>query len=197
MDVNSIKQIYVFDDKINFEVTEDGLPIASKTTKDTRRVNFLCSKHNCRLISQEFLNGPTKLILTCPICERLDNYEPIRLSYKFEILKQKALSLLDKYRPEDIKLVRLDDFYVPELKVKNILKDDPKYFLSVDIKTDKDGGSIIVLYVGYKGKKEKAQFFVKPEKLQLSSDHKDLDPAKVLSKIEVTLRGRIITQKYD
>lgn len=37
----------------------------------------------------------------------------------------------------------------------------------------------------------------KPEKAQLTCDHKDLDPAKILSKIEVTLKDRNITHKYD
>ena len=55
----------------------------------------------------------------------------------------------------------------------------------------------IVIYVGHKGSSEKAQFFIKPEKLQLSSDYKDMDPAKVLSKIVVTLKDRTLGQKYE
>ena len=38
--------------------------------------------------------------------------------------------------------------------------------------------------------------FHKPEKGQLTSDHKDMDPAKVLSKIEVKFKGRKLTQEY-
>ena len=56
---------------------------------------------------------------------------------------------------------------------------------------------MIVLYVGKKYSKDKCQFFIKPEKLQLSNDYKDLDPSKVLSKIEVTLKDRTIKQEYD
>ena len=48
-----------------------------------------------------------------------------------------------------------------------------------------------------RGVTEKAQFFIKPEKLQLASDHKDMDPAKVLSKIEVTLKDRKLIQNYE
>lgn len=44
---------------------------------------------------------------------------------------------------------------------------------------------------------EKTQFFIKPEKLQLSTDHKDLDPATILTKIEVTLKNRILKQEYE
>ena len=63
--------------------------------------------------------------------------------------------------------------------------------------TIEDNDTIIVLYVGKKGTNEKTQFFIKPEKLQLSNDHKDLDPATILTKIEVTLKDRKIKQQYD
>ena len=61
----------------------------------------------------------------------------------------------------------------------------------------KDGDTIVILYIGEKGQKDKSQFFIKPEKLQLTSDHKDLDPSSILSKIEVTLKDRTLTQKFD
>lgn len=67
----------------------------------------------------------------------------------------------------------------------------------MQVKTDKDNDTIIVLYVGKKNTKEKSQIFIKPEKLQLSSDYKDLDPATILSKIEVTLKDRTLKQEYD
>jgi len=93
------------------------------------------------------------------------------------------------------KLIRLDDWYVPEVKKKE--KVASEYWIETDVKTDKDGDTIIVVYVGHTGSKDKSQFFIKPEKLQLSSDHKDLDPAKILSKIEVTLKDRTLSQEYD
>ena len=65
------------------------------------------------------------------------------------------------------------------------------------MKKDKDGDTIVVLYVGHKGETEKTQFFIKPEKLQLTSDHKDMDPNKVISKIEVVLKDRTLIHKYD
>ena len=65
------------------------------------------------------------------------------------------------------------------------------------MKTDKDGDTIIVLYIGHKDTKEKVQYFIKPEKGQLTSDHKDMDPAKILSKIEVRIKGRTLTQEFD
>lgn len=74
---------------------------------------------------------------------------------------------------------------------------ESNYWMKSDIKTDKDNDTIIVLYVGKKNSTEKVQFFIKPEKLQLSNDYKDLDPATILAKIEVTLRDRKIKQEYD
>ena len=96
---------------------------------------------------------------------------------------------------KDAQLIRLDDWYVPEIKKKENIGSD--YFLTTQVKTDKDGDTMVVLYVGNKGSDKKAQYFIKPEKLQLTSDHKDMDPAKVVAKIEVTLKDRTLSQKYD
>lgn len=68
--------------------------------------------------------------------------------------------------------------------------------MRVYVKTDKDKDTVIVVYVGKEGDNEKSQFFIKPEKLQLTSDHKDLDPATVLAKVEVTLKDRTLKQEY-
>ena len=95
----------------------------------------------------------------------------------------------------DAKLVRLDDWYIPELKEKE--KPTPEYHLTTNIKTDKDGDTIVVLYVSYVGNKDKVQYFIKPEKLQLTSDHKDMDPGKIISRIEVKLKDRTLTHVYD
>ena len=38
---------------------------------------------------------------------------------------------------------------------------------------------------------------IEPGKLQLSTDHKDLDPANIITKIEVMLKDRVLSQKYD
>jgi len=84
------------------------------------------------------------------------------------------------------KLIRLDDWYVPEVKKKEKIASE--YWIETNVKTDKDGDTIIIVYIGNVGTKDKIQFFIKPEKCQLTNDHKDLDPAKILSKIEITLR---------
>ena len=129
--------------------------------------------------------------LKCPKCG-----EPIEMSKaEYTEIIRECLRLINIPLFKDAKMVRLDDWYIPELKEKPLKTSD--YWIKPEIKTDKDGDTIIVLYVGLKGHNEKAQFFIKPEKLQLSSDFKDLDPATVLSKIEVTLRNRVLTQEYN
>ena len=90
--------------------------------------------------------------------------------------------------------MRLDDWYIPEIKKKEKTTD---YWISTEVKTDRDGDTIIVIYVGHKDDSEKTQFFIKPEKLQLSHDYKDMDPSQILSKIVLTLKDRTIEQKYN
>ena len=85
----------------------------------------------------------------------------------------------------------------PWNKRKKEKKDESGYWITTNVKTDKDGDTIIVVYIGYNDSSEKAQFFIKPEKGQLTSDHKDMDPAKVLSKIEVYFKGRTLIHEYD
>ena len=125
----------------------------------------------------------------CPKCRnkiKIDNINE---------LKSKCLKMLNMEIFKNAKLIRLDDWYFPEIKSKE--KTESGYWIHSDVKTDKDGDTIIVLYVGHKNSKEKVQYFIKPEKGQLTSDHKDLDPSKIISKIEVQLKGRKITHEYE
>ena len=81
-------------------------------------------------------------------------------------------------------------------EIKEKITPTPDYRLVTNVKTDKDGDTIVVLYISYVGSGTKVQYFIKPEKGQLTSDHKDMDPAKIISKIEVTLKDRTLTQAY-
>lgn len=128
------------------------------------------------------------------ICPRCDN--PVSIN-NFEKLLQDCLKLLNVPKFKNAKLIRLDDWYVPEVKEKIEDERISDYWIKADVKTDRDGDTIIVLYVGNKHFKNKSQFFIKPEKLQLTSDHKDMDPASIISKIEVTLKDRKLKQEYD
>lgn len=110
-------------------------------------------------------------------------------------LRSDCLKMLNISEFKGAKLIRLDDWYVHEVSEKK--KDESGYWITTDVKTDKDGDTMIVIYVGHNDSKEKAQFFIKPEKGQLTSDHKDMDPAKVLSKIEVVFKNRKLLHEYD
>ena len=182
MDQKELK-LYIYNDDICFSVDQD------------RKVQFFCRKHRTQLVIER--DGSDYVSFVCATCEAEYPYSSIDLDISYQLLEKKVLMMYDSLKLKNAKLVRLDDYYVPELKIKNLMDEKSPYFVKGDVKTDKDGDTIVVLYVGLKGDKKKAQFFIKPEKLQLSHDFKDLDPSKVLAKIELTLRDRIITQKYN
>lgn len=151
-------------------------------------IHFHCAKHS--EIEFETIYSYNGIELFCKKCG-----ESIPLDGTIKSLAEECLRLLNMEIFKDAKLVRLDDWYVKEVKDKTNLESD--YFVKSEVKTDKDGDTIVVIYVGYKGSNNKIQYFIKPEKAQLTNDHKDLDPAKILSKIELTLRDRKITHDYN
>lgn len=192
------EEVFKYDNSLCFRLLEDPLYI-SRLNKSTD-VEFICPKHMVPmpniLIDGDIFKG---FKLVCPICERDERYEPLRyIGQRFEDLQRKAFSLYQSRNLKDAKLIRLDDIYTPEIKGIDALKGEKcsDYFVKADVKRDIDGHTIVVLYVGYKGE-GKAQFFIKPEKLQLTHDHKDMDPKKILAKIELTLKDRTIKQDYN
>ena len=149
-------------------------------------IHFHCTKHpEIELECADSSNGG---VLTCPKCKN-----QIHIGSTHALILR-CLRAMNREIFKDAELVRLDDWYIPELKEKT--KPTPDYRLITNVKTDKDGDTIVVLYVTYVGSGDKVQFFIKPEKGQLTTDHKDLDPAKIISKIEVTLKDRKLIQTY-
>lgn len=201
----SKKRIYRLNDDICFRKCSlyDGLELhfGDCTNFSSKEVNwndcfecnqmglhFHCTRHpEIELAFQKDELG--EVYLSCPQCKNKIEIESIQQ------LRSECLRMLNIPEFKGAKLIRLDDWYVPEVKKKDKTPSD--YFISSQVKTDKDGDTIIVLYIGHQGEKEKSQFFIKPEKLQLTTDHKDLDPGKILSKIEVTFKDRKLTQEYD
>ena len=197
------KIIYKLDDDISFRKCSlfetNGTDHGDCTNFHTKDVNwsdhyfcnqegihFHCTKHpEIELERADCSDGE---VLTCPKCK---NQIHIGSTH---VLISRCLRALNREIFKDATLVRLDDWYVPELKEKT--KPTPDYRLITNVKTDKDGDTIVVLYVTYVGSEYKVQFFIKPEKGQLTTDHKDLDPAKIISKIEVTLKDRKLIQTY-
>lgn len=200
------KIIYRLDDNISFRkcslALEDSVVYGDCTNFNTKEihfnsyyccnqdgVHFHCTKHPEIEFNRIVDESSYEIYLECPKCRnklRIDNMQD---------LKSKCLKMLNMEIFKDAKFIRLDDWYYPEIKLKE--KTDSGYWMHSDVKTDKDGDTIIVLYVGHKDSKEKVQYFIKPEKGQLTSDHKDLDPTHILSKIEVQFKGRKITQEYE
>lgn len=173
-------------DCTNFDIREENWKQYYSCCQDG--IHFHCTKHpeiELDIIKEKYSSD---VKLRCPKCKR-----DIEINSISEIT-QKCLRMLNIERFKDAKLIRLDDWYTPEVKAKEKSSD---YWVTTDVKTERDGDTIVVIYVGHTGSNEKAQFFIKPEKLQLASDYKDMDPAKVLSKIEVTLKNRMLDQKYD
>jgi hypothetical protein len=204
--MNEQKMIYVYNDDISFRqcsLAEDNTNLKyGDCTNFTEKqenwkshyycnqygIHLQCTKHPTIELNVENRSyGNT--YLKCPKCNKNIEIE------NFDGLLKNCLKKLNYFKLKDYNLIRIDDWYYPEIKEK--VKTESDYWITVDIKKDKDQDTIIVIYVGKKGVNEKVQFFVKPEKLQLSNDYKDLDPATILSKIEVTLKDRTIIQKYD
>jgi hypothetical protein len=200
------KEIYRYDENISFRVCDLANKINSLVKGDCtcfydKEENWIthyyctqygihlhCTKHPEFELELEYQSSIDSH-LKCPKCNEEICIESL------DILLKNCMKLLNIPKFKGAKLIRLDDWYIPEIKEK--IEIESNYWIQCDVKTDKDGDTIIVLYVGNKDSKNKSQFFIKPEKLQLSSDHKDLDPATILSKIEVTLNNRKLIQEYD
>lgn len=151
-------------------------------------IHFHCTKHpEIEFTTERSSYGTVKF--KCP-----KSNKEIEIENFNETIKQ-CLRMLNIEEFKGAKLIRLDDWYISEVKKKEKIASE--YWIETDVKTDKDGDTIIIIYVGHMGTKDKTQFFIKPEKCQLTSDHNDLDPAKILSKIELTLKDRTLSQKYD
>lgn len=151
-------------------------------------LHFHCTKHPEIELVQAF-DDVGNLYFRCKRCNSEIEIEDKHLLYS------ECLRMLNIPEFKSAKLIRLDEWYVPEIKEKKKLESG--YWIKTEVKTDKDGDTIIVVYVGHKDSDQKTQFFIKPEKNQLSNDHKDMDPAKILSKIEVTFKDRKLIQEYE
>lgn len=154
---------------------------------DQDGIHYHCTQHP--EIELEKTDNPYQYELCCPKCRKA-----IPISNQYE-LKSQCLRMLNIPEFKDAKLVRLDDWYVPELKEK--AKAETGYWATVNVKTDREGDTIIVLYVGHKDSEKKVQYFIKPEKGQVAYDHKDYDPSKILSKVEVRFKNRKIIHEFD
>lgn len=198
------KVIYRLDDNISFRKCSlyDGGQVkhgdcTNYTKKEIRWTEYsFCRQEGIHLhctkdpeVELDIEKSEFELYLICPKCKNKVEIQNLQSVYS------RCQKFLNMEIFKDAKLVRLDDWYTHEIKEKINLPSN--YWITSQVKTDKDGDTIVILYIGKKGQKDKVQFFIKPEKLQLTSDHKDLDPSSILSKIEVTLKDRTLTQNFD
>ncbi|MBQ7278482.1 MAG: hypothetical protein IJQ93_07930 [Bacteroidales bacterium] len=175
-----------YGDCTEFYETQENF-VTFYTCKDNG-IHLHCTKHPA--IELDYVPDGYDSYLQCRCCKN-----EIRVKSKDEIIR-KCLKQLNMEIFKNAKLIRLDDWYTAEVKEPTI-KTESGYWVKTDVKTDRDGDTIVVIYIGHKDSSQKAQYFIKPEKHQLTCDHKDMDPAKIISKIEVTLRDRFLTQQYD
>lgn len=155
-------------------------------------IHLHCTKHPEIELDYNYDYTP---ILYCPKCNKKIEFTEYESINCLKDLLKDCLKKLNYVTLNFDKFIRVDDWYYPEVKKREKRISD--YWCEVDVKKDKDNDTMIVIYVGSKDSNKKSQFFIKPEKLQLTSDHKDLDPATILSKIEVTFKDRTLIQKYD
>ena len=190
-------EIYSFDDDINFGFDKRRIKWDDWTSilECPENIVFLCKRHNgVRLTPISDIRHPEKIRLVCPQCKN-ESISSTTFKGMYGDLQSQAFALYAKNDWKNAKLIRVDDWYMKEVKKKQNIDSD--YWIDCKVSTDKDGDTMIMLLIGNKNSTDKAQYFIKPEKLQLTSDHKDLDPAKIISKIEVTLKDRILKQEYD
>lgn len=98
---------------------------------------------------------------------------------------------------KNAKLIRLDDYYTPEISAKVKTEETSDYWLSYDVKENKNGQPILVLYLGNRKDGSKCQFFIEPETVKLSHDQKDTNPLSLLARIEVQFKDGVIQLKRD
>ena len=187
-------------------------------------IHFHCAKHpHIELVKKKELS---KEVLYCPKCELEYNSKKQKKDSSYSEDSEEfspdlfnELSALEKpnyikfegaihdlviqcqkaYQEtifKDAELIRLDDIYVPCIKLRPTLDND--YWMEAKAVKDKNNNTVVTIYVGKKSDKfgNKAQIFINHDRKQLSFDYKDKDPAELISEIKVTLSDRVLIQKF-
>lgn len=158
-------------------------------------IHLHCPQHNeFEMVPSQDGVGPRSFGLSCAACgdgQRLGRM----LLQDIETIKRQAKSALNSNLFKGAKLVRLDDFYYPEVSEKSITKKSSDFWVSYDVKKTKEGKPLLVLYLGDRRDNSKVQFFIDPETGKVSHDHKDTDPLSVITKVEVEFKNGTIEIK--
>ena len=164
-------------------------------------IHLHCVNHTeAELVILDKMNGPRSMKLICPICSLKEDYQPPSSLQRLDAgrittLKLQSKSLLNSSIFKNAKLIRLDDYYTPELSEKTKTTDNSDYWLSYDVKENKEGKPVLILYLGNRKEGTKSQFFIEPESNKLSHDHKDDDPLSIIARIEVQFQKGTIEFK--
>jgi hypothetical protein len=189
----------------------DPFAIRDPHGTDTRySVHFLCSKHQSLEMSHtqqpDMSNGFR--YNTCFVCARCDedSRDHWYWGLSYDQVVETALSLYNSPLLKDARLVRIDDVYTPEARVTMEKQDGtlktrvglPEgYKIVLDIKKDKDDDTMLMLQIMRDGMSKGAQFFIKPEKGQLTSDHNNPDPKDFISEIVVRFKDRELRHVFE
>jgi|GEM_PF-1622829 len=133
-----------------------------------------CTKDSFELDLHE-LNGSE---LSCPKCTKKFT---IPRTYKNERNFVEKTVKAEKVRKR--KVLNLDEQLIPIAEIK--IKDDSDFFVTgrfMELGARKQ----LVVYVGEKGKKQKAELIADLTNRKLSFDHNDMDPREIFAVIEMT-----------
>ena len=156
------KKLYKYDENISFrkcDLSEQGSHFYGDCTRfDISQVNFKdyyscnqhgihfhCSKHTAIELNWQIEDNHS--YLCCPKCKN-----KVSVCNRL-LLIQKCLSMINAEIFKNAKLIRLDDWYIPEIKSDKEKISD--YWIKTEVKTDKDSDTIVVIYIGNKNSKEK------------------------------------------
>lgn len=179
------------------------------TKTEWYKVRFHCKEHpNTQMTCDEPRHNSrlNSVKLECPLCRNAGKSPYFSTFRTYEQMAQAAVDLFNNHLYNDYQLIRIDDIYTPEAKltfkedkvtVKTTDKLPDNYKVCFDIKNDKNGSKIMMLQIFRPGSAKGAQFFIKPEQGQLTSDHNNPAPCDFIAEIAVKFPDRKITQTFD
>lgn len=134
----------------------------------------LCFDCNCVLIG-------TMRDLSCPKCEK-----SYHLNEPIGFYKHKLEKIIESEKYKNIQFINIDNELVP------ILNEDIKdstIWVRTSVKENARGKKQVMILVGDRNEKNKAQLFVVPEDERVGFDQTNDHPAEVLAKVEVTFKN--------
>lgn len=171
-----------------------------KFTCRQQNVHFYCPIYkNIELVeNMENIDFTNETIWWCEKCKQCDRtYEGIRLNK--EDIVRRARIIVESEKLKNACLIRIDE-QCSELKINKLKTNTPTYVAWGKIETDIVGNPQVNLYIACSDDKgKKVHYFIEPEveKIRHEISNTDIDPATIISKIQITLKDRRIIYEYD